>query len=393
MFDLTLWLGLPGERRVWLEQYEGVALILKNFSLYFPSIKIYVDGLTAYDGERIEVEQNLKAFWQIVYKTQSFFDAKLSNSSTNSVILQGAKGEKIAFKSLSGYDYRTKICYCTMCDMAISDVSTTALVPFIFCKLPGVAFASCENHLRIDRHNLAFENRHFIEEQYLMMDNVQGVFLYDFHIPPEHIYNLAANALEQLCIQGKLSKNLRLHRLDVPKVELYKKKYQLEKTTSLKFSLEQIAINEDFKESLKAQFNENANNKTSVSNNTMQEKLISAVFRIRNSLSYKLGQAIIFNSKSFIGYLRMPYVLSYIAALHQEELKKQSSLKLPPLESLADYKEALKMKEHLSYKLGEAFIVAYKNLWRGGVLKFVFFESKRIRKEFRERRNNEKNTD
>ncbi|MFB1645273.1 sugar transferase, partial [Campylobacter sp. MRC_CM2] len=38
----------------------------------------------------------------------------------------------------------------------------------------------------------------------------------------------------------------------------------------------------------------------------------SAKARIQNQLSYKLGQAMIENSKSILGYIRMPYVLSYI---------------------------------------------------------------------------------
>ncbi|WP_417903720.1 sugar transferase [Campylobacter sp. LH-2024] len=103
----------------------------------------------------------------------------------------------------------------------------------------------------------------------------------------------------------------------------------------------------------------------------------SAKARIQNQLSYKLGQAMIENSKSILGYIRMPYVLSYIKDKHkqeqkiyQEKIKKDPSLKLPPLESYADYNEALKFKEHLSYKLGEALIKANNN-WYGGVYQIV----------------------
>ncbi|HFU2807143.1 TPA: hypothetical protein ACH5NL_000472, partial [Campylobacter coli] len=85
----------------------------------------------------------------------------------------------------------------------------------------------------------------------------------------------------------------------------------------------------------------------------------SAKSRIQNQLSYKLGQAMIVNSKSMLGYIRMPFVLSYIYDKHkqeqkiyQENIKKDPSLKLPPLESYPDYKEALKEKECLTYKLG-----------------------------------------
>ncbi|ENU2814777.1 hypothetical protein ACE4OR_001793, partial [Campylobacter coli] len=85
----------------------------------------------------------------------------------------------------------------------------------------------------------------------------------------------------------------------------------------------------------------------------------SAKQRIQNQLSYKLGQAMIINSKSILGYIRMPFALSYIKDKHkqeqkiyQEKIKKDPSLKLPPLESYPDYQEALKEKECLTYKLG-----------------------------------------
>ncbi|HHO0733819.1 TPA: hypothetical protein ACRS94_001584, partial [Campylobacter jejuni] len=62
--------------------------------------------------------------------------------------------------------------------------------------------------------------------------------------------------------------------------------------------------------------------------------------------------------------------------------KQNPSLKLPPLESYTDYKEALKEKECFTYKLGEALIQANKNWYGGGYLK-LFFEIKKLKKEFK----------
>ncbi|TLE15013.1 hypothetical protein LS72_007245 [Helicobacter apodemus] len=138
-------------------------------------------------------------------------------------------------------------------------------------------------------------------------------------------------------------------------------------------------------------------------------KPLGASSRIKSHLSYKLGQALILNSKSLWGYIRMPYVLSYIKDKHkqeqkeyQEKIKKNPSLKLPTLESYRDYKDALKIKNTLSYQLGEAFIKAKKqNFFKfpipylkannvnysggGGILWFYFVESKRIVREWRGR--------
>ncbi|OOX96093.1 hypothetical protein BOQ03_05425 [Campylobacter coli] len=111
---------------------------------------------------------------------------------------------------------------------------------------------------------------------------------------------------------------------------------------------------------------------------SFQTQYSTAKQRIQNQLSYKLGQAMIINSKSLLGYIRMPFVLSYIKDKHkqeqkiyQEKIKKDPSLKLPPLENYPDYKEALKFKNHLSYKLGQALIKANKTWYKGGYVGFV----------------------
>ncbi|WP_180381392.1 hypothetical protein [Campylobacter lanienae] len=121
--------------------------------------------------------------------------------------------------------------------------------------------------------------------------------------------------------------------------------------------------------------------------NINQQVIGTAKSRIKNQLSYKLGQAMIANSKSLWGYIRMPYILSYIKETHQknqklyqEKIKANPSLKLPPLESYPDYKEALKEKECLTYKLGEAMIEADKSPLKLGYLT-LWFKCKNITKE------------
>ncbi|WP_072240318.1 hypothetical protein, partial [Campylobacter coli] len=107
---------------------------------------------------------------------------------------------------------------------------------------------------------------------------------------------------------------------------------------------------------------------------SFQTQYGTAKQRIQNQLSYKLGQAMIVNSKSLLGYIAIPIALLSITISHkqeqkiyQEKIKKDPSLKLPPLESYPDYKEALKEKECLTYKLGEALIKASNNWYGGGV--------------------------
>ncbi|HHY1328676.1 TPA: glycosyltransferase family 2 protein, partial [Campylobacter jejuni] len=89
--------------------------------------------------------------------------------------------------------------------------------------------------------------------------------------------------------------------------------------------------------------------------------------RIQNQLCYKLGQTMIVNSKSIIGILFMPiYLLSTFLnykqdqKIYHQKIKKDPTLKLPPLENYPDYQEALKYKEHLSYKLGKILLESFK---------------------------------
>ncbi|WP_293651986.1 hypothetical protein [uncultured Campylobacter sp.] len=116
---------------------------------------------------------------------------------------------------------------------------------------------------------------------------------------------------------------------------------------------------------------------------------------IKNHLSCKLGEAMIANSKSLLGYIKMPFKLNHIKKEHNNEqkayekiIKKHPNLKLPPLETYPDYNEAIKIKEHLSYKLGEALIKANnKGFITGGGGIWLLFEIRRIIKEHKKAKN------
>ncbi|HEA8245317.1 TPA: capsule biosynthesis protein CapA [Campylobacter coli] len=111
---------------------------------------------------------------------------------------------------------------------------------------------------------------------------------------------------------------------------------------------------------------------------------IGAVKKIRNHLAYKLGIAAIKNSKSLWGYIRMPYVLSYIKDIHKENQNKMNK-KSVALEYYSDYDLALKEKESLAYKLGQTLIKAHQNWYKGGYIKF-WFDLYKLKKEFKNKK-------
>lgn len=112
----------------------------------------------------------------------------------------------------------------------------------------------------------------------------------------------------------------------------------------------------------------------------------SAKQRIYNHLSYKLGFCAIKKSKTLLGWISMPIILLSIFISHkqeqkiyQEKIKKDPSLKLPPLELYADYQEARKEENSLTYKLGQVIMNANKTWYKGGYIKLIFDIQKLIK--------------
>ncbi|MEB2804384.1 capsule biosynthesis protein CapA [Campylobacter upsaliensis] len=94
----------------------------------------------------------------------------------------------------------------------------------------------------------------------------------------------------------------------------------------------------------------------------------------RHSLAYTLGYAMIENSKSLWGYIRMPYVLSYLKEQHIKEtdlLKKEKR-----------YYEFYNEAHTLSVELGKALMKAHKIWYKGGYLRLIFVDIPIIKKEF-----------
>lgn len=325
-YDLTIWLGIPGERRLWIDQFEGIPQIIKNIAQYFPKIKVYIDGMTSYDRERNVYPENQKHFEHIKAEVDKL-------------------GLNITMKSLSGYDYRTKMCYCYTCDIAISDIGTTILVPFVMWNKPGVAFAY--NKALYDQMVSAKNNYNFnylpIEFKHIYVRRAFGEWSCETHIPWQALYNLSADVLEKI-------KNIKMHRLSVPPVETVAKIYDLQK----------MIENQD--KAIKYLENQmiHRNNKN------------SAVEIIKNHLSYKLGKAMIENSKSILGFIKMPFILWNIKKEHRILQIYKSTLNKIDISLLPDYKESLEYKNHMSYKLGQVIIKACKNWYKGGFIKLIF---------------------
>ena len=99
----------------------------------------------------------------------------------------------------------------------------------------------------------------------------------------------------------------------------------------------------------------------------------------KNYLSYQFGEALIFCSKSFFTLLCLPFVLYVISLKHKKESK---ILVEKNSKENHNEKEILKLKNSFTYKLGFAFIKAYKTWYKGGFVKF-YFEIRKLKKELK----------
>ncbi|EGK8048432.1 hypothetical protein IO386_000602 [Campylobacter lari] len=420
---LILWLQLPGERRKWLEQVNGVRDILFEVKKYFKTIKVFFDGMTSYENVVNNFDENFQLYSEIKF------------------IISDPDIEII---SMIGKDYRTKIFYCSCVDLALCEMGTALLVPHSFCDKKIVAYygyeeyenAGCDNPNRIKK----------VLKKYIKVVDFADKFIFNFHIPFQHIYNLVADVIEEI-------KGIKMHRLEVPPVDLVADCYELEQKYNIKFPIECIASHREYKNILNHKIEQllceiqkiqniqddiNKKNesffamiqekelkcsqileekyqhqisKLVLDNNIIRQQnqhLIkkinenncfvylkeneSAKLRVREHLAYKLGQAMIINSKSLLGYIKMPFVFHYIKVKHKQEqmIYKQKILENPalvnrPLEDYPDYSEALKEKECLTYKLGEALIKADKTWYKGGYVRLIF-EIRKIKLEFKTKR-------
>ena len=195
---------------------------------------------------------------------------------------------------------------------------------------------------------------------YLINDNYQNV---------KNVYE----KLEKLSLNPVCKRSISYKNIEQEVVDLF---YLIEANSLLKEKNESLLdFIFDMQEDIERLYHDNQaliQNKTIIDSlNTelsFYGKYGTAKARIQDQLSYKLGQAMIVNSKSISGCLLMPITLLSIAIAHkqskkiyQEKIKKDPSLKLPPIERYPDYKEAVKIKSYFSYKLGQILILHCKN--------------------------------
>ena len=59
---LSLWFGITGQKRSWLEQVDGCVSLVKEVLKYYTSLTLIIDGWTAYDGDALYTQEDHNVF-------------------------------------------------------------------------------------------------------------------------------------------------------------------------------------------------------------------------------------------------------------------------------------------------------------------------------------------
>lgn len=85
-----------------------------------------------------------------------------------------------------------------------------------------------------------------------------------------------------------------------------------------------------------------------------------AADRVKQQLSYRLGATMIKQSRSLVGWLNMPFALRAEAKRFRQDQMAGKNRRLPPIASYHDAHEAELIKQHLSYRLGARLLASTK---------------------------------
>lgn len=199
--QLTIWFGITGQKRSWLEQIEGCINIIKKLRPCFEGVVLYIDGMTAVQGEKVVNEED---------------DAVYRGIKKGLIEVEG-----VEVHSLVGWDYREKIVCCDTVDIFIANAGTGCLVPLRFVRKPGVLHSNNKLFAFPDEYPDSVKEVH----KSYVIDVVNGesdaAMHVSYHIPWQHIFNLAAELLNEI-------KGTEITSLDVPPVVDIKKAYDKE---------------------------------------------------------------------------------------------------------------------------------------------------------------------
>lgn len=131
---LTLWFGISGQKRIWVEQEDFLPALVEQLTPYFDSFVFLIDGFTEYENSSQIPLRGSKA-------TPVCQDLEVVDSIREKLLPYS----NISIVSLVGQTYREKIQQCQFIDFFIANAGAGQLVPHRFCRKPGILHSN-EKH-------------------------------------------------------------------------------------------------------------------------------------------------------------------------------------------------------------------------------------------------------
>lgn len=172
--------------------------------------------------------------------------------------------------------------------------------------------------------------------------------------------------------QQLLALQQKLEELDAQKERLLLEKQQQSSALEQQLYQVQVAL-------------EQAHQTQQILQSQIPNKPWGAGIRVKESLQYQIGQALIQHSRSWKGWLTMPFAPKKVAKQYQKEGLDKKYADAPALNEYADAHIAKRYQQHLSYRLGCTYLNYRKNPLKWLVLPFAllkdiqqFREEKRV---------------
>lgn len=169
-YDFVLWIGVTGQKRIWVEQIEGYASIIKLLSKNFSNILVVVDGWTAPYGEEV-----------VLLEEEHIFNK-----------IRKSCGDVVSFISVIGKDYYHKIAVCKHIDYFIANAGTGCMVPLRFCRKDGVLHTNSHLVTFPDNYDARGQNVKLVEKEFIKDVDipVKKIDMVSYHINWKVLYNL-----------------------------------------------------------------------------------------------------------------------------------------------------------------------------------------------------------
>jgi hypothetical protein len=131
---LTLWFGISGQKRIWVEQEDFLPALIQQLKPWFDSFVFLIDGYTQYEYSEDHIIEGIKS----------------SGITQDIEIINSIRQKLLPFPNASvvnlvGQTYRKKIQQCQSIDFFIANAGAGQLVPHRFCKKPGILHSN-EKH-------------------------------------------------------------------------------------------------------------------------------------------------------------------------------------------------------------------------------------------------------